>query len=253
MATNDQGNFGDADNDGIPGETVEDALVAINTMSIVIDPVNDAPVAHPDLAIAIEAGGLNNADPGVDPTGNVLDNDTDVDIATNGDVLKVTRVENSIGGFATVAASGVTPLAGRYGTLYITATGGFQYVVDNTNAAVQALRSAGDVLRDSFGYFITDSGGLGSSTSLTIDIHGANDTPIAHNDAGTAVESGGTNNGSPGADAIGNVLLNDTDVDSTVYGETKAVSLVRYDGIGGGRIFPVAPGAPRRCRSSMAA
>lgn len=244
MATNDQGNFGDADNDGIPGETVEDALVAINTMNIVIDPVNDAPVAHPDLAIAIEAGGLNNADPGVDPTGNVLDNDTDVDIATNGDVLKVTRVENSIGGFATVAASGVTPLAGRYGTLYITATGGFQYVVDNTNAAVQALRSAGDVLRDSFGYFITDSGGLGSSTSLTIDIHGANDTPIAHNDAGTAVESGGTNNGSPGADAIGNVLLNDTDVDSTVYGETKAVSLVRYDGIGGGRIFPVAPGAP---------
>ncbi|WP_315810157.1 VCBS domain-containing protein [Pseudomonas sp. C9-3] len=244
MATNDQGNFGDADNDGIPGETVEDALVAINTMNIVIDPVNDAPVAHPDLTIAIEAGGLNNGDPGVDPTGNVLDNDTDVDIATNGDVLKVTRVENSIGGFATVAASGVTTLAGRYGTLYITATGGFQYVVDNTNAAVQALRSAGDVLRESFGYFITDTGNLSSSTSLTIDIHGANDTPVASADTGIAVEAGGTNNGSPGSDAIGNVLLNDSDVDSLVYGETKAVSLVRYDGIGGGRIFPVAPGAP---------
>ncbi|WP_236173356.1 VCBS domain-containing protein [Pseudomonas pseudonitroreducens] len=244
MATNDQGNFGDADNDGIPGETVEDALVAINTMNIIIDPVNDAPVAHPDLAIAIEAGGLNNADPGVDPTGNVLSNDTDVDIATNGDVLKVTRVENSFGGFATVAASGVTTLAGRYGTLYITATGGFQYVVDNTNAAVQALRSAGDVLRDSFGYFVTDTGNLSSSTSLTIDIHGANDTPVARNDTGVAVEAGGTNNGSAGSDAIGNVLLNDSDVDSPVYGETKAVSLVRYDGIGGGRIFPVAPGAP---------
>ncbi|WP_017520917.1 VCBS domain-containing protein [Pseudomonas nitroreducens] len=244
MVTNDQGNFGDADGDGIPGENPDDALKATNTLNIVIDPVNDAPIANPDLAIALEAGGLNNADPGIDPTGNVLTNDTDVDIATNGDVLKVTRVENSIGGFATVAASGVTPLAGRYGTLYITATGGFQYVVDNTNAAVQALRSAGDVLRESFGYFVTDTGGLSSSTSLTIDIHGANDTPVAHNDTGTAVESGGTNNGSPGADAIGNVLLNDTDVDSTVYGETKAVSLVRYDGIGGGRIFPVAPGAP---------
>ncbi|KJJ97884.1 adhesin [Pseudomonas sp. 21] len=244
MVTNDQGNFGDADGDGIPGENPDDALKDTDTLNIVIDPVNDAPVAHPDLAIAIEAGGLNNADPGVDPTGNVLSNDTDVDIATNGDVLTVTRVENSIGGFATVAATGVTTLAGRYGTLYITATGGFQYVVDNTNAAVQALRSAGDVLRESFGYFVTDTGNATSSTSLTIDIHGANDTPVAQNDVGTAVEAGGTNNGSPGSDAIGNVLLNDTDVDSPTYGETKAVSLVRYDGIGGGRIFPVAPGAP---------
>lgn len=244
MVTNDQGNFGDADGDGIPGENPDDALKDTDTLNIVIDPVNDAPIAHPDLAIAIEAGGSNNATVGVDPTGNVLDNDTDVDIATNGDILKVTRLENSLGGFVTVPATGVVSLAGRYGTLYITATGGFQYVVDNTNAAVQALRSAGDVLRESFGYFIEDSGRLGSSTSLTIDIHGANDTPVARNDAGTAVEAGGANNGSPGSDAIGNVLLNDSDVDSTVYGETKAVSLVRYDGIGGGRIFPVAPGAP---------
>ncbi|MFV3370845.1 VCBS domain-containing protein [Pseudomonas sp. NY15435] len=244
MVTNDQGNFGDADGDGIPGENPDDALEDTDTLNIVIDPVNDAPIAHPDLAIAIEAGGSNNATVGVDPTGNVLDNDTDVDIATNGDILKVTRLENSLGGFVTVPATGVVSLAGRYGTLYITATGGFQYVVDNTNAAVQALRSAGDVLRESFGYFIEDSGRLGSSTSLTIDIHGANDTPVARNDAGTAVEAGGANNGSPGSDAIGNVLLNDSDVDSTVYGETKAVSLVRYDGIGGGRIFPVAPGAP---------
>ncbi|WP_419721981.1 VCBS domain-containing protein [Pseudomonas nitroreducens] len=246
MVTNDQGNFGDhpTSGDGIPGQNPADALSDTDEMNIIIDPVNDAPIAHPDLAVAVEAGGLNNADPGVDPTGNVLDNDTDVDIATNGDVLRVTRVENSIGGSTTVAATGVTPLAGRYGTLYITATGGFQYVVDNTNAAVQALRSAGDVLRESFGYFVTDTGGLSSSTSLTIDIHGANDTPVARNDAGTAVEAGGTNNGSPGSDAIGNVLLNDSDVDSTTYGETKAVSLVRYDGIGGGSIFPVAPGAP---------
>ncbi|MFV3308076.1 VCBS domain-containing protein [Pseudomonas sp. NY15181] len=244
MVTNDQGNFGDANNDGIPGQNPADALTDSDTLNIVLDAVNDAPIAHPDLAIAIEAGGLNNATPGVDPTGNVLDNDTDVDIATNGDILKVTRLENSLGGFVLVPATGVASLAGRYGTLYITATGGFQYVVDNTNLAVQALRSAGDVLRESFGYFIKDSGGLGSSTSLTIDIHGANDTPVAQNDAGTAVEAGGTNNGSPGADAIGNVLINDRDVDSTIYGETKAVSLVRYDGIGGGRIFPVAPGAP---------
>ncbi|WP_448681009.1 VCBS domain-containing protein [Pseudomonas nicosulfuronedens] len=244
MVTNDQGNFGDADGDGIPGENPDDALKDTDTLNIVIDPVNDAPIANPDLAIALEAGGLNNADPGIDPTGNVLSNDTDVDIATNGDILKVTRLENSLGGFATVPASGVASLAGRYGTLYITATGGFQYVVDNANAEVQALRSTGDVLRESFGYFITDTGGLSSSTSLTIDIHGANDTPVAQNDTGSATEAGGTNNGTVGSDATGNVLTNDSDVDGTVYGETKAVSLVRYDGIGGGRIFTVAPGSP---------
>ncbi|PJI50366.1 MAG: adhesin [Pseudomonas sp.] len=244
MVTNDQGNFGDKDGDGIPGESSDDALFDSDTMNIVIDPVNDAPIAHPDIAIALEAGGLNNADPGVDPTGNVLTNDTDVDIDTNNDFLRVTRLENSTGGFVAVPTAGVVSLAGRYGTLFITAGGGFQYVVDNANTEVQALRTAGDVLRESFGYFITDSGGLGSSTSLTIDIHGANDTPTALADTGPAIEAGGTNNTSGGQDATGNVLTNDTDVDSVALGETKSVSLVRYDGIGGGQIFPVASGAP---------
>ncbi|WP_315809276.1 VCBS domain-containing protein [Pseudomonas sp. C9-3] len=250
MVTNDQGNFGDKDGDGIPGENPDDALTDTDVMTIIIDPVNDAPIAHPDISIAIEAGGLNNADPGVNPTGNVLDNDTDVDIATNGDELKVTRVENSIGGFVTVPAAGPVRLVGRYGMLTITATGGYQYVVDNNNAEVQALRTPGNVLHESFGYFITDSGGLSSSTSLTIDIHGANDTPIANGDVGTAIEAGGTNNGTPGQDATGNVLTGDpitgagadTDVDSVALGETKTVTLIRYDGPGGGRVFPVSPG-----------
>ncbi|QJP08925.1 VCBS domain-containing protein [Pseudomonas multiresinivorans] len=251
MVTNDQGNFGDKDGDGIPGENPDDALTDTDVMTIIIDPVNDAPIARPDISIAIEAGGLNNADPGVNPTGNVLDNDTDVDIATNGDVIKVTRVENSIGGFVTVPAAGPVSLVGRYGTLTITATGGYQYVVDNNNAEVQALRTPGNVLRESFGYFITDSGGLSSSTSLTIDIHGANDTPIANGDVGTAIEAGGTNNGTLGQDATGNVLTGDpitgagadTDVDSVALGETKSVTLIRYDGPGGGRVFPVSTGA----------
>ena len=244
MVTNDQGNFGDAPvgGDGIPGQNPADALTDTDTMNIVIDPVNDAPIAFPDLGIAIEAGGLNNADPGVNPTGNVLDNDTDVDIATNGDVLRVTRLENSLGGFVVVPATGVVSLAGRYGTLYISATGGYQYVVDNDNPAVQALRTASNQLRDSFGYTLSDSGNLTSTTSLTIDVHGANDTPIASGDTGTAIEAGGTNNGTPGQDATGNVLTNDTDVDSVALGETKAVTLVRYDGPGGGRIFNVAAG-----------
>lgn len=261
MVTNDQGNFGDhpTTGDGIPGQNPADALSATDEMNIVIDPVNDAPTANPDLNIAIEAGGLHNADPGWNPTGNVLDNDTDVDIATNDDFLRVTRLENATGGFVVVPTSGVVSLAGRYGTLYITATGGYQYIVDNNNPAVEALLSAGDMLRDTFGYFIVDSGGLTSSAGIAIDIHGANDTPIANPDIGTAVEAGGTNNGTPGQDATGNVLTGDpvtgagadTDVDSVALGETKAVSLVRYDGPGGGRTFPVTSSGPTSLQTAF--
>ncbi|MBV4527391.1 VCBS domain-containing protein [Pseudomonas sp. SWRI100] len=245
MVTNDQGNFGDApvNGDGVPGQNPVDALTDTDVMNIIIDPVNDAPIANADLAIAVEAGGFNNADPGVNPTGNVLANDTDVDIQTNNDVLTVTRIANNTtpGGVA-VAANGVTTLQGLYGTLSITASGGFQYIVDNDNPEVQALRTAGNFISDFFGYDIVDIGGLTSSSVLQINIHGANDTPVAHGDVGTAIEAGGTNNGTTGQDATGNVLDNDTDVDSVALGETKQVSAVRFDGLGGGRIIPVVSG-----------
>ncbi|MFG0795341.1 DUF4347 domain-containing protein, partial [Pseudomonas sp. GLN_2] len=247
MVTNDQGNFGDAplNGDGIPGQNPSDALTDTDVMNIIIDPVNDAPIANADLANAVEAGGLNNSDPGVNPTGNVLANDTDVDIQTNNDVLTVTRVANSITpAGVVVAANGVTTLQGLYGTLSITAGGGFQYIVDNANPAVQALRTAGDFITETFGYTIVDSGGLTSSAVLQINIHGANDTPVAQGDSATAIEAGGTDNGTLGQDGTGNVLDNDTDVDSVAFGETKQVSAVRYDGPGGGRIIPLVSGQP---------
>lgn len=245
MVTNDQGNFGDhpLNGDGIPGQNPADALTDTDVMNIVLTPVNDAPIANPDLAIAVEAGGFNNGDPGVNPTGNVLANDTDVDIQTNGDVLTVTRIANNLtpGGVA-VGANGVTLLQGLYGTLVIRANGGFQYIVDNGNPAVQALRTAGQFISEFFDYAIVDTGGLTSNAVLQINIHGANDTPIAHGDVATAIEAGGTNNGTPGTDAVGNVLDNDTDVDSVALGETKQVTTVRFDGPGGGRIIPLPNG-----------
>ncbi|MFJ4352837.1 VCBS domain-containing protein [Pseudomonas sp. NPDC089428] len=245
MVTNDQGNFGDhpLNGDGIPGQNPADALTDTDVMNIVLTPVNDDPIANPDLAIAVEAGGLNNTDPGVNPTGNVLANDTDVDIQTNGDVLTVTRIANNLrpDGVA-VSGSGVTVLQGLYGTLVIRPNGGFQYIVDNSNPAVQALRTAGQFISEFFDYTIVDTGGLTSNAVLQINIHGANDTPVAHGDVGTAIEAGGTNNGTPGADAVGNVLDNDTDVDAVALGETKQVTTIRFDGPGGGRIIPLPSG-----------
>jgi len=245
MVTNDQGNFGDGplNGDGIPGQNPADALTDTDVMNIVIAPVNDAPIGVNDLNIAVEAGGLNNADPGTNPTGNVLANDTDVDIGTNNDTLTVTRIANNLtpGGVA-VGGTLVTSLQGLYGTLFITAGGGYEYVVDNNNAAVQALRTASNFLSEFFAYDLVDSGGLTSSAVLQINVHGANDTPIASGDVATAIEAGGTNNGTAGQDATGNVLQNDQDVDSVALGETKQVSRVRFDGPGGGRIIPVVSG-----------
>jgi len=46
------------------------------------------------------------------------------------------------------------------------------------------------------------------------------------NDSNTAVEAGGVSNGTAGTNPTGNVLTNDTDVDSVGNGETKAVTAV---------------------------
>ncbi len=70
---------------------------------------------------------------------------------------------------------------------------------------------------------MTDTAGATSQATLTITITGVNDTPIAIDDTGTAFESGGLNNGTAGSNATGNVLTNDTDVDSVANGETKTV------------------------------
>ncbi|GGP18860.1 VCBS domain-containing protein [Silvimonas iriomotensis] len=226
ILTNDNGNFGDHNGNGIPGEA-GDALTAQNTLQINITPVNDAPVGVNDAASATEAGGSFNNTIGVDPRGNVLTNDTDVDIATNGDSLHVVSVLPTGGTSGNVPGVGTGTFAGQYGTLTISADGGYLYTVDNNNAAVQALRTAGQHLVDSFTYTLADTAGAQSTAVLVVTIHGANDTPVGVVDNGLATEAGGVNNGTPGGNATGNVLTNDTDVDSAANGEVLHVSGVR--------------------------
>jgi hypothetical protein len=72
-----------------------------------------------------------------------------------------------------------------------------------------------------------DAAGATSSTTLTITIRGANDNPLATHDTGTAVEAGGLNNGTPGSQATGDVLLNDTDVDNVATAKPRPFPSVR--------------------------
>ncbi|CDY78958.1 T1SS secreted agglutinin RTX [Caballeronia glathei] len=223
ITTNDRGNFGDHNGNGIPGE-LADALVTTNTVPVTVIAVNDAPVAVNDAASATEAGGNRNNQPGVDPTGNVLSNDTDVDIATNGDVLRAISVTNENGTTLLLPNLGSTVINGRFGALLFGANGGYQYTVDNSNPAIEALRLSGQTLTDTFTYVVFDTSNASSTGTLTVTIHGANDAPFGVNDVASATEAGGVLNGTPGNDATGNVLTNDTDVDSVANGETKRVT-----------------------------
>jgi VCBS repeat-containing protein len=240
VLSNDRGNYGDADGDGIPG-TAADALTDTDTLQIILAAVNDNPVGVNDSATALEAGGTNNASAGIDPRGNVLSNDTDVDIATNADQLHVVSVGPGAG--IQTPVLGVTVINGLYGQLVIGSNGSYQYVVDNNNAAVQALRLSGQTLQDNFNYVLADLAGETSTAILSVTIQGANDTPQGVDDDGVAIEAGGVNNGTPGSDATGNVLSNDQDVDSAANGETRSVTGIRPVAEAGSGNFTAVSGA----------
>jgi len=154
------------------GESATDvfALEVLNT--------NDAPVTADDAA-AVSEDGLLAA------SGNVLANDIDVDAGT---VLAV-------------ANPGTYALG--YGTLDLAASGAYTYTLDN--AAAQVLRG-GQLVRDAFEYVATDGIELVPG-ALEVAIVGANDAPLAADDAASVAEDGQLI-------AAGNVLENDSDVDA---------------------------------------
>ncbi len=178
--------------------TVDDgaATSTLATRSVAITDVNDAPVAVVDTATAVEAGGVSNGTAGTNPTGNVLTNDTDVDA---GDTKTVTGV---LAGVQASASSNVgSAVTGSFGSITIAADGSYTYNVDNSNAAVQALRTSGNTLQDVFTYTMRDTAGLASTTQITVTIEGANDAPndlALANPSGTNLITNGsfeTNNG----------------------------------------------------------
>ena len=114
-------------------------------------------------------------------SGNVLANDTDVD------------VEPLI-----VANPGT--YVGANGTLVLAANGSYTYT---PNAGAQALDD-GEVVSDSFSYTASD-GTASDTATLIVTVNGANDAPVANDDTASTNEDA--------AGVSGNVLTNDTDVD----------------------------------------
>ncbi len=129
-----------------------------------------SPTAVADAASATERGGIANGSGGAPATGNVLTNDTDPDA---GDTKTVTAVS-----FGAATGTLGTALAGAYGSLVLNASGAFTYTINETSAAVQALRLSTNTLTEVFNYTMRDTAGATSSSTLTITIQGANDAPV---------------------------------------------------------------------------
>jgi VCBS repeat-containing protein len=130
-------------------------------------------VASNDAAIAQESGITENGQsiPTVNPTGNVLTNDLDVN--TTGRV--VTKV--FFGGTAYSVPNGTTSekdgvtIQGTYGTLTIGADGSYKYTVDDARA--QSLKNTPAL--EKFSYEASNSAGTVRGANLDVTVKGAND------------------------------------------------------------------------------
>ncbi len=178
---------------------------------------NAAPTAVSDSATATEAGGVENGTSGINPTGNVLTNDTD---PNSGDTKTVIGVSAGVQPSGVSAAS--TPVTGTYGSITIAADGSYTYSVNNNHAAVQALASSSDTLQDVFTYTMRDAGGLVSTTQITITIEGRNDNPFITIESGdSAAESINETNGT--LTTSGTLTVTDVDTTNTVNAVVSSV------------------------------
>ncbi|MEM6779359.1 MAG: Ig-like domain-containing protein, partial [Planctomycetota bacterium] len=154
--------------------TDDDATPRSDTeiVTVTITGSNDGPNAISDNNIAVEAGGVGNGSGAVNPTGNALSNDNDLDVS---DSLSVVGV--SAGIHVSTSGSINTAVPGLYGAITLQSNGTYTYAVDNSNPLVQALIGSGDTLSDVFTYTVSDNIGLTSTAQIYITIQGANDNP----------------------------------------------------------------------------
>ena len=180
------------------GQTLTDTFAAFTVggtqqlVTITINGANDAAdVTGPVTGTVVEAGELNNSNPGT-PTATGDLSSSDLDNPND----------------AWTAVSSPTDSASGYGSYTLTAAGLWIYTLDNSNATVQAL-NVGQTLTDTFTVTTVDD----TQQLVTITITGTNDAAVISGDfIETVVEAGGVDNGTPGTlTATGD--LNSTDVD----------------------------------------
>ncbi|MDL2402063.1 DUF5801 repeats-in-toxin domain-containing protein [Rhizobium mayense] len=106
---------------------------------------------------------------------------------------------------ANVASSGPTVIDGTYGKLTIYANGDYSYTLDDTKDATNSL-SQGEKVKEVFDYTVQDAHGVQSSATITINVIGTNDAPIAAAEVASATED-------TAVTATGSLLAGASDVD----------------------------------------
>ncbi len=172
-----------------PGETLTDVFsyaindgqgvnqtTAFSTLTITINGENDPPVATDNTNSVTE-------DSGTPATGNVRTDgiaDSDPDNVIGELSISGIRTGNELaGGVMTPISAGTnsttgTVITGLYGTLTLGADGSYSYVLDNGNAAVNALQD-GQTLTEVFTYTLRDPDNATDTAALTITINGHTD------------------------------------------------------------------------------
>jgi T1SS-143 domain-containing protein len=159
---------GDGD-DSDPDVTID------NTLTIHVTPVADAPTPASDTVAVTE----DSTAAATTRLSGVLGNDGDPD-AGDAATLVVSGVMAGTQGTATaITAGAATIVHGIYGDLSIKADGTYSYTPNN--AAAQAL-PLGAQASDVFTYTAQDTSGATATATLTFDITGANDRPMAYSD-----------------------------------------------------------------------
>jgi VCBS repeat-containing protein len=131
-------------------------LSNVATASIIITPVNDAPVANNDGPYSVAEGGTLNV-----PPAGVLANDTDAE-------------GNSLNAVLVSGPANASSFA-------LNADGSFTYV-----------HNGGETTSDSFTYKANDGSLDSNVATVTISISAVNDAPVANNDGPYTVAEGGT-------------------------------------------------------------
>ena len=129
------------------------------TVSIFVNGFNDRPIAQDDF---------NTTDEDTLVTGNVLDNDSDLDH----DSTLVVQVENK--------------LSTQGAAVKIQSDGSYTY--DPRNSETLQSLSADETITDTFTYIVLDDHGDNSVATVTITVQGLNDAPIAEDDANSTNE-----------------------------------------------------------------
>ena len=150
-------------------------------------------------ALQIQITDANDAPTAVNDTGQSTDEDTILNVtAANGVLNNDTDPENDA-----LSVSGADSSSAQGATVTVNADGSYSY--NPTGAAALQALSIGESLNDTFNYTVSDGNGGTDTGTVTINVTGVNDAPIAQDDtAYTAKDTAVTIN----------VRSNDTDPDT---------------------------------------